>query len=78
MLSAAGGLTRVPGTRLGLRVDFLASAALGLTVVGWALLWAAGLSILPLAPWIGAAVFVVGLLLIPFRWPRGSDPRSGR
>jgi hypothetical protein len=41
-------------------------AALGLTVVGWGTVWASALSIVPLVPvWLAAAVFFVGLALIP-------------
>jgi hypothetical protein len=79
MLSAAGEVDTVSRFRAGLRVDVLACAALGLTVFGWALLWAAALSIVPFVPpWVGAVIFLAGLLLIPVRWPRGPVAGGGK
>jgi hypothetical protein len=39
-----------------------------MTVAGWGLIWAGGLSLIKLIPvWLGTSVFFVGLALIPFR-----------
>jgi hypothetical protein len=52
-------------------IEFVACAALGLTVLGWALMWATALAIVPyVPPWVGAVMFAAGLLLIPFRRSR--------
>ena len=52
--------------------------ALAMTVAGWALIWAGGLSLIELIPvWLGTAVFFVGLALIPFRTRFGQNRRSG-
>jgi hypothetical protein len=50
-----------------LRAITLNAWAMALTVLGWALIWAAALNLVPLVP-VSAAVlmFVSGLALIPF------------
>ena len=73
MLSATGeaGPRRV--ARRAICIDGIGCMAFCLTVFGWGLLWATGLSIIPLIPpWVGAAMFAGGLLLIPFRRRHGS------
>jgi hypothetical protein len=79
MLSAARGLDSEATGRPQSTIDFLACAALCLTVVGWSLLWATALAIVPFMPlWAGPAIFAVGLLLIPFRRQSGSDGGDGK
>lgn len=53
--------------------DRVTCMALAMTVAGWSLIWAGGLSLIKLIPvWLATSVFFVGLALIPFR------TRSGR
>jgi hypothetical protein len=48
--------------------DRVTGMALAMTVAGWGLIWAGGLSLIKLIPvWLGTSVFFVGLALIPFR-----------
>jgi hypothetical protein len=66
-------LARTEVRRGFLPFDRMTCAALAMTVAGWGLIWANGLSLIKLIPvWLGIALFFVGLALIPFR------TRSGR
>jgi len=58
-------LTRVFATAAG---DWVTPAALGLTVLGWALIWARALSLFEFVPpEMPIGIFALGLILIPFR-----------
>ena len=57
-------------------VDRVTIAAICLTVLGWALIWACALSLIEfIPPEAPIGIFVLGLVLIPFR--PASRPRSG-
>jgi hypothetical protein len=57
-------------------VDRVTIAAICLTVLGWALIWACALSLIEfIPPEVPIGIFVLGLVLIPFR--PASRPRSG-
>jgi len=48
--------------------DLLTATALVLTVVGWSLMWAQALEIVPICPmWVAVGSFIAGLALIPLR-----------
>jgi hypothetical protein len=48
--------------------DRVTCMALTMTVAGWGLIWAGGLSLIELIPvWLATSVFFIGLALIPFR-----------
>ena len=56
--------------------DWVTPAALGLTVLGWALIWARALSLFEFVPpEMPMGIFALGLILIPFR-PQ-SRPSAG-
>ncbi len=72
---APASLTRAIGClRLG-PGDRLMALALALTVLGWTVLWARALGVLPFPPaWAAACIFFCGLGLIPFGSARASPP----
>lgn len=50
------------------RCDYLMWIALAMTVLGWSLIWACGLSLVVFIPVrLAVSVFFVGLILIPVR-----------
>ena len=57
-------------------VDRVTIAVISLTVLGWALIWACALSLIEFVPpEVPIGIFVLGLVLIPFR--PASRPRAG-
>ena len=73
--TSEGGPTSNPAPSAGSEVrrgflprDRVICMALAMTVAGWGLIWAGGLSLIELIPvWLGTSVFFVGLALILFR-----------
>lgn len=73
--TSEGGPTLNPTPSAGTEVrrgflpfDRVICLALTMTVAGWGLIWAGGLSLIELIlVWLGASVFFVGLASIPFR-----------
>lgn len=69
----AVGIGRLASTLIG--GDPIRRLALCLTVTGWSLVWARGLSLTDLYPaWLAACLFALGLALIPLHREEASGP----